>query len=437
MSAYQTLPEVLKQGEFSPSGETLVWLDAIHAQALEQGRKLGVPSRREESWRCTDLDFLLKTPFHAVSEPSFEALSAEFRQTLTAYGGSLQAVLIDGFFSQKESRLAPLPEGTVLMGLADAIKAQPEKIRPYLEGPVPNNFFSALNAGRYRDGIFLYVPAGICLPKPIDFVLVSTRLDQPAVCYPKLVIVAEKETAIRIRLIQAACPGSNGLVNASVDLVAGEDSEVRWIHLQKETGAAWYLTSVNAQLAARSRLEMLSFWGGQVRGRTDVQVHLCGDEADYSLDGVAVLGGVSQISQAILASHEASWGTGRQCYKNILTGKALAEFNSLVSVAAHTKGNDSGQLNRNLILSEDARAYSRPQLKIDADEVKATHGSATGRLRDSELFYLKSRGLSPEDARRMLIRGFVQEILTKIADDDLRRDLQNWVNEYLKVTDVG
>ena len=123
--------------------------------------------------------------------------------------------------------------------------------------------------------------------------------------------------------------------------------------------------------------------------------------------------------------------------KNILSGRSISEFNSIVHVAKQTAGSDSGQSNRNLLLSPEARAWSRPQLKIEADDVKATHGSATGPLTDTELFYLQSRGLDRSVARSLLTFGFAEEVLEKVSVDkihqNLTQDAQSQLDKMLRM----
>ena len=148
--------------------------------------------------------------------------------------------------------------------------------------------------------------------------------------------------------------------------------------------------------------------------------------------GLSILRGQSHVSQIFNVRHQNSHCRTRQLYKNILGDRAQAEFNSLVHVFTGTKGSDSDQLNRNLIVSDSARAFSRPQLKIDADDVAATHGSATGQLDERELFYLRSRGLEKTLARYVLTYGFAEEILKKIKSDSMRWQLELWVRKEIE-----
>lgn len=411
------------------------WLASLRRNAYEQSRTLGLPERRHEDWRSTDLSFLSEVAFREGCEDAVPG----FAPDPAASADRARVVLVNGVFSQTHSRLAALPREVTVLSLAEASRKVPQRVRPYLEAAPKDTFFASLNTARFRDGLFLEAGEGANFASGIDIVLVSApgASAAPVACHPRLVVAAGKGAALRLRIFHRSLQTGPALVNGRVDLFCAEGSLIECYHAQRDTKDTRCLLGFGAQMAARSRFAFLSFWGGEVLARTELDVRLGGEDASYTADGLAVLTGRSQVSQILRASHEASRGTGRQCFKNILTDRAQSEFNSLVHVAAGTSANDSDQLNRNLVLSSDARAYSRPQLRIDADEVKATHGSATGQMRERELFYLCSRGLSPQEARLLLVRGFAREVLDKIADDGLRGELESWTDAKLETMVKG
>ncbi len=183
-----------------------------------------------------------------------------------------------------------------------------------------------------------------------------------------------------------------------------------------------------------SRLEIVGTATGGSIIRNDIHVDLDGAEAFCPLAGLAALAGKSQAFQHVSVNHRFLNCTSRQIYKNILAGDSVAEFNSLVHVWRCAQKSDSEQLDKNLLLSENARVYSRPQLRIDNDDVRASHGAATGRLEKDELFYLQSRGFPKELARFLLIYGFAKEVLEKIRPEELRRQLEpQWETQVREI----
>lgn len=185
-------------------------------------------------------------------------------------------------------------------------------------------------------------------------------------------------------------------------------------------------------LGERSRLSVVtvSLGSGVTRSRQWVEFEEA--HAEASLKALSVLGGDSQIFHQVVMNHAKPFCTSRQIFKSILLGRSRSEFDSLVHVLPDAQKSDSRQLNKNLLLSDNALAFSRPQLRIDADDVSCTHGATVGQLEEDELFYLRSRGLSQDEARYALIHGFAEEILQEIRDASLRNELEEWVQAELR-----
>ncbi len=188
----------------------------------------------------------------------------------------------------------------------------------------------------------------------------------------------------------------------------------------------------HATLAEGSRLEFIGVACGEGVMEHRFEVDLKGKDASVSLKALSVLGGESEMRNNTVVHHSAPGTVSRQVYKDILSGKAQSGYSGLVHVHRGADKSDSNQLNRNLLLSDDASAHSEPQLKIDADDVKCTHGSSTGQLPDEEVFYLRSRGLDQAAARSLLIYGFAEEILQEIPAGDVRNELEALVRSGLK-----
>jgi Fe-S cluster assembly protein SufD len=170
-----------------------------------------------------------------------------------------------------------------------------------------------------------------------------------------------------------------------------------------------------ADLAAQAELDFTGVACGAGSWEHDSEIRLNGAESSATLRGLSVLSGEASVKNSTTVHHTGRATTSRQLFKDILSDKSRAEYAGLVHVHKGADKTDSGQLARNLLLSDDARADSRPQLKIDADDVKCKHGSSIGQLSPQELFYLRSRGLAENEARRMLIYGFAEEAIESAA----------------------
>lgn len=178
-------------------------------------------------------------------------------------------------------------------------------------------------------------------------------------------------------------------------------------------------------LKRHADLEVLTFAaGGAGTARNDQEIFFEEEHGFCSLKGLSVLENTSQIFHRVWVHHQAPHCTSRQFFKNILADKSQSDLDSLVYVHRDAQKSDSRQLNRNLLLSDDAQAHTRPQLKIDTDDVSCTHGASVGQLQNEELFYLQSRGLSDREARYLLTYGFAKEVLEDLKDTALRGDLE-------------
>lgn len=184
-------------------------------------------------------------------------------------------------------------------------------------------------------------------------------------------------------------------------------------------------------LKKHASLNVWTYVGGADISRIEQQVFFEEEHGFASLRGLSVLGGHAQSYHTVQAHHAKGHGVSRQFYKSIVAGEARAGFDSLVFVARGAAHSDSKQLNKNLILSAGARAYSRPELRISTDDVACAHGSATGELSEDELFYLRSRGIALNDARFMMTEGFAEEILEDVSYVPLKNRLTGLVQKKI------
>ncbi|HTL69983.1 MAG TPA: Fe-S cluster assembly protein SufD [Candidatus Eisenbacteria bacterium] len=294
-------------------------------------------------------------------------------------------------------------------------------------------YFFEANARRFRDGLSVRIPAGVRVDGTLHVRLRASGGAEGKKFHPRLRIVAEKGSACRIAVHSGARSGGY-FMNAVVEVTAEEDADLRLVSLQDAGPGAIELTAWRVDSAARSRVEHTEIMTGGGAVRNDMRVRLAGPDALVYLNGLSVLSDAAQMHNHTVVVHEAPRTLSRQLFKDILAGTARSEYSGLVHVKREAVKSDSNQLCRNLLLSETARANSRPQLRIDTDDVKCSHGSATGQLPGNELFYLRSRGLSLEEARAMLIEGFAEEVVLALPEEDeaLRRDAHRRVHGELE-----
>lgn len=210
------------------------------------------------------------------------------------------------------------------------------------------------------------------------------------------------------------------------------------IHLARSVAADFLLDEAEDVknyrfvLEEGARTEVLSFVCGATQNLAVVEAEMIGKDSYFSFKGLSVLDDSQNHRLKVAARHKAPHTTSRQLYKSVLSETAFSDFETAVSVERDAVRADSNQLCRNLLLSEGARAVSRPLLNIDNDDVSCTHGATTGPMEESELFYLRSRGLTESTAKELLVYGFVEEILEAVQDAQVRARLESLVRAKLQ-----
>lgn len=425
----------ITQSLWSPSLSEPVWLQEGRKKAWEYFRREGFPRRHQEGWRYTPLETLSQTLFVPPQRIPDKALHAD---AFSAYAiepdphGRL--VILNGMPCEKASSVKNLPEGVVLTGLKSAFKEHEAKIRrggAWDQEPV--NYFDALNRFCFEDGGFLFVPEGQKVEYPIHFLAAAIQpLPAPFTFNPRIIMIIEKGASAHAVINCVSLSDAVYFSNTSVDIYLGEGARLDLALIARDSRSGHTFSHQKVQQSQDSHFHMTSFAHGVGVVRNETQVRFSGGNAQCEIRGLSLLEGCSQVYHHAAVYHSAQNCRSEQVYKNILAHESVAEFNSLVYAERGAVGTESRQLNKNLILSPGARVYSRPQLKIYADDVSCNHGSATGQLNPDELFYLRSRGISPENSRYLLAYGFAEEVLTHIQPFALRWQIENIVKRDLE-----
>ena len=412
------------------------WLQKLRKQAWERFQTLGFPTRKIEDWKYISLESLLNQPLVPAAASKFSDLKPQeiLKDVLIPDGEKNRFVFLNGFEAKALSSDADLPEGVKLENLSAAWNRHPA-VKAWLGSGMESeqNPFALINTFRFDQGVFLHVPANVTVKSPIHLVVAGAGIPvSPPVFYPRILVVLEEGAQAEVVFHEIGIGKDAYFMNAVAEVVLGKNARLDWLTVARESEKAVRFLALRSRLAGGSSLETASFNenGGLVR--EEIQVAMEGENATYGFRGLSLLEGESQFFHHTVVDHKVPHCTSRQVGKNILAGNARAEFDNLVHVFRNAQKSDSNQLNRNLLLSGMARTYSRPRLRIDADDVQCTHGSATGQLEDEELFYLQSRGFAKEQARFVLLDGFAQEILNEIRPRSLVKPFETLTGRKLK-----
>ncbi len=402
-------------------------LQELRGRGRTQFESLGLPNRRQEDWRFTRLKDIEEREFAPAPLAPSRIDPTSWRRD-----DAHVLVFIDGLYSSDFSSVEDLPDGVVITNLMLATASGSEIVKRHLGSlaPIDGHPFAALNTAILADGAVIHVPPQVQVERPIQLLFFSAPDEPATVCAPRILIVADKGSGVTIEEHHVGAGGA-ALTCPVSEIVVEANAVVRHVIVQDESPDTQHLASRHVTLGQESRYTAQSVSLGGALVRTDIQVDLNGEDAEASLDGLYLTDGDQQADSHLTLRHTVPNCRSHQLYKGILAGASRAVFTGRIVVEQDAQKTDATQSNRNLILSDDAVAHSNPQLEIFADDVRCTHGSTVGRLDDDAVFYLRSRGIGREEARRLLTLAFAGEVLDRIPVEALRDDLERRVSEKL------
>ena len=409
------------------------WIRETREQALAYFDKTALPTTHEETWRYADLDPLFKISFALKGERhSKETVSRELASLGFDADGADWLVFVNGHYTQGLSSVEKLPKGVKAQSLIQSLSDGPLKryfshILPFEDRP-----FVALNYAYFTDGLFLHVPKGKALERPLHVIYLSSNSGQPTQSHVRNLLLMEEDS--RAKVIEHYW-GNNlnpYFTNAVTKIALERGAHLEHTKIQQESDLAYHIGVVAARQSQGSRFLSRTLATGGALGRSEVHVTLAEPHAECSLEGLALARGKQTIDLHSFVDHMAPQGTSDQLFKAVADKGGSAVFDGRVLVREGAQKTDARQSNKNLELSKDAKVYSKPQLQIYANDVKCSHGSATGQLDEEALFYFQSRGISREDARRNLVYAFADEMVDRVKDHHLQKPYRKMVEEWLE-----
>ena len=409
-----------------------VWLRNYRTRAFEKFRKIGFPDRHHEAWKYIRLESILKTTLRRSDLKDSAELAYSFEIPKLHPKENL-LVFVDGIYSPEHSSLQN-EKGLSIETFKTSKPEHLDTIQTLTETTLEKetNAFALINAFNFSDGVVIRISENASIENPIRLVFMEDKNVQfKQIYHSKIVVLAEAKSKSNIILEHTGNGFENYFANFNIEIHCQKHSRIHWTTIGENS---FHFVTNRVFLSESADFNLVTLNLDQSFVRDETWVHLIGENATCSLAGTSVLDYDAQAYQHTVVNHLVPSCTSRQIYKNILSGNSKTEFNSMVHAHRNAQKSDSNQLNKNLILSDSARAYSRPQLKIYTDDVKATHGSATGPLLNEELFYLRSRGIDPKEAQAVLTFGFAEEVLELIELPLLRSKLEGRIRILLEQT---
>ena len=369
------------------------WLRESRRTALERYATLPGPSKTDEEWRRTDVSRFDPGEF------------ARFEKALSETAAN-----------------RGLPAGVILEPLAAAAKAHPDLVAPRLFSLVQpgRDRFTARHAALFTGGVFLYVPDGVTVDEPITVQHFSH--ESGTTVLPHTLIVAGR--GARFNYLDeyiADDEAETGYRSGSAEIFAGEGSQVGYVAVQKWGRGVWHFADQRAELQKDSSVRLFNVTLGGKFSKTRVEASLVGEGADAELKAIYFASGDQFFDFHTLQDHRVGNTRSDLLFKGALSGVARTVYAGLIRIEKHAARSDAYQANRNLVLSDKAKATSIPMLEIDNNDVRCTHGATVGPVDPEHLFYLRSRGIPEATAKRMLIQGFFGAVLERIPFEHARK----------------
>lgn len=434
MSARRTLNQWLAD---PPEGAGLVGREE-RGRLARRALELGLPDARSEAWRYSSLaglaeeELILAGAGPAPSAPQLTALTPE--------GVRLdRVVVVNGRLVPDLCEVGPLPDGTGFGSLRAMAKAAQAGLKEAaaLLGRLDSlcrpgeRMFSALNSALAGDAVGLWVPDGVKLERPLLVISLVLPGEEALLSQPRLLVVLGRGSQASVMESHGGFGGTPYFCNAVSEFHLGQGSVFEHLRVQRDSPAGRRVSGAFLRLEAGAQLRSHTFTTGGRSVRNEYQLDLAGEAAQGEVNGLALLRGESQVDNHTLVRHRVPDCTSHQTFRTILSDHSRGVFTGRIQVARDAQRTDAVQSCAALLLSDTAQALARPQLEILADDVKCTHGATVGSLDANSLFYLRSRGIPKNLARRLLIHAFCSDLLGRVRTSEMVNPLDRLVTRTL------
>ncbi|MGH9516783.1 MAG: Fe-S cluster assembly protein SufD [Terriglobales bacterium] len=412
------------------AGRDLPWLQALRKSAFARFCEVGFPTTHDEDWRFTNVSAIAKTSFELSRDVR---LSHRDLEQFGIAGRGCQLVFVNGNFSRELSAIGQLPAGVSVNSLAEEISANSSSVESHLGRylDIRRDAFSALNTAFAEDGGYVHVRRGVVLSDPIYLLFISTAGDKPLMSHPRNLIVIENEAQATVVEDYVSIGETAAFSNTATELIAGENAVVSHSMIEREHRQAFNVSTLRIQQGRSANVSSHSVLLGGGLVRNNVHPVLAGEGGECLINGLFIGNGRQHLDNYMQVEHASPHCASRQFYNGILDDHAHGVFHGRIIVHKDAQKTDAKQTNRNLLLSDDSRIDTKPQLEIYADDVKCTHGATIGQIEENALFYLRSRGIDEISARKLLLLAFANECLDRMAPGVARNHVEKLIHAHL------
>ncbi len=406
-------------------------LEAIHTKGQELFELLEFPTRKTEAWKYTNVLPILTTNFDIFPDSSVDIPEEKIKSYLIDDAYNL--VFINGVFSEKYSSKKSADK-VLFNSLSKEMDHNYDFIFKYLSDISKiDDSFSALNTAMFSDGAFIVIPENEIIPKPINIVFATSEVDRKLIQPRNLFYVGENSNAnIIVNYIDFQNTNAVNFTNANLEIILAQNANLNFYKFQNANKNNFHIDKINVAQNKNSVFNSFVFsFGGDI-SRTEVLSKHLEENVETNYYGLYIANDNQHIDNFTLIDHATPNCTSNEIYKGILADKATGVFSGKVLVRENAQHTNAYQSNKTILLSKEAKMTTKPQLEIYADDVKCSHGATVGSVDDNSLFYLRSRGIPKSEAQKMLIGGFIQDVVDKIKLPIIANKITELINLNLK-----
>jgi Fe-S cluster assembly protein SufD len=390
-------------------------------QAFEAYERAGLPHRRIEDWKYTDLRVLMREVLPLAAAPDQAALTrAAAALKLHAIDGVRRLVLVDGIFAPKLSDLSDLEKGLGIRTLREVLEAGDPTLHAQLFSPDNSNPMVALNSAMMTDGVVIEVADGAVLTQSLHVVHIASGTAPSAMFTRSQLTVGKSAGATLVESYIAVDGAKIYQAHDSLVVSIGDNARLDHVRLIEDSREAFNISSSVITLGAHARFNTFGMTSGSSVSRYEASIAFAGEGSQVETNGVNLLNGRQHADTTLFMDHAVPNCSSREIFRAVVDDRGHSVFQGRIIVQPKAQKTDAKMMTRALLLSDEAEADNKPELEIFADDVTCGHGATTGALDQSLLFYLRARGLSEKEAQALLIQAFVGEAIESIVNDGLR-----------------
>ena len=409
------------------------FINEIRDQAIDQFNKTGIPDKKNENYKYTDLKREFDNNYKMYLTPKNIEFNVKDIFTCDVPDlNTMVVLLLNGWYYDRENLIHELPGGAVIGSFQKATELYPDLVKKHFaqyakldEGAV------AMNTAFAKDGIFMYVPKGVVIEKPIQIINILMD-DEEGFTQHRNLFVLEENSQASVVICDHTLSPQNFLTNSVTEICVGNNASFDYSRMQNEHNGSKQVSHlyINQERDSRVNTNTISLHGGMIRN--NVNVILNGEGCDNNTLGLYLTDKGQHIDKFIFMDHAYPNCTSNQLFKGVLDDFATGAFSGKVLVRKDAQKTQAYQANNNILLTDDADINTKPQLEIYADDVKCSHGATVGQLDEDALFYLRARGIKKKEARLLLMYAFAHDVIQKIQIPALQERVQDLVDKRLR-----